>query len=55
MRHDGAVDLEAAGHHRLVELGNGEPRLGDRDARADVGAFADLLAEIVGDAVAPCR
>ena len=27
-----AVDLEPAGRHRVVHLGHGEPRLGDRDA-----------------------
>src|SRR5260370_18821970 len=50
---DRTIDLEPAGHNRLVQLGDREARLGDRDARADVGAFGDLLAKILRDAMTP--
>ena len=35
------------------DLGQVEPRLRDRDARADIDAFGDLGAEVLGDQMAP--
>ncbi len=51
--HDRAVDFQPSGRNSLIQLRNGQPCLGDRDAWADVGAFGDLLAEILRNAMAP--
>ena len=48
-----AVGLQTPGDDRVAHLVQIEPRLGDRDGRADVLAFRDLGLERIGDEMAP--
>ena len=51
--HDLAVGAQPLGRERLADLRQIEPRARHRDARADVDALGDLLAEILRDQMAP--
>ena len=51
--HDIAIGLEPLRQDRGTDFRQIEPRACHRDARADIGAFGDLLAEIFRDQVTP--
>ena len=51
--YDVAVGDEPLGVERSPDLGQVEARAGNRDGRADIDAFGQLAAEILGDQVPP--
>ena len=51
--HDLAVGAQSLGRERLADFGQVEPCARHRDARADIDALGNVLAEILGDQMAP--
>ncbi len=51
--HDVAVVFEATASDRGLQLGQIEPRLGDRNARADIDPFGDLGRKVFGNEMTP--